>query len=157
MDASPPPPSMIALRCFAAAARTGNFTRAAVELNLTQSAVSRQVAKLERTLGVRLFTRVGPYLNLTERGQAYAAAIAPPLAAIVAATERFRSELEAGVVTLATLPSFGMRWLAPRLSLLTRAHPDLVVNLFARSDEFDFAGERDSDAAGWLLRLGEQQ
>lgn len=138
---TPPPPSMIALRCFAAAARTGNFTRAAAELNLTQSAVSRQVAKLEETLGARLFSRAGPYLQLTERGRAYSAAIGPPLAAIAGATARFRSELDAGVITLATLPSFGMRWLAPRLTRLTRELPELVVNLLARSDEFDFAAE----------------
>jgi LysR family glycine cleavage system transcriptional activator len=135
------PPSTIALRCLAAAARTGSFTRAAEELNLTQSAVSRQVSKLEDQLGVRLFTRSGPYLQLTERGRAYAGAIAPPLAAIAAATERFRSELDTGVITLATLPSFGMRWLAPRLTRLTREYPELIVNLLARSDEFDFATE----------------
>ena len=138
---TPSPPSMISLRCFAAAARTGNFTRAAAELNLTQSAVSRQIAKLEAALGVRLFTRAGPYLQLTERGRAYAEAIGGPLAAIVAASARFRSELDVGVITLATLPSFGMRWLAPRLARLTRAYPELMVNLFARSDEFEFAAE----------------
>jgi LysR family transcriptional regulator, glycine cleavage system transcriptional activator len=132
---------MTALRCFAAAARTGNFTRAAAELNLTQSAVSRQVAKLEDALGVRLFTRAGPYLQLTERGRGYAAAIAPALSAITAASDRFRSDLDSGVITLATLPSFGMRWLAPRLARLTRSLPELAVNLFARSDEFDFDSE----------------
>lgn len=135
------PPSMIALRCFVAAAKTGNFTRAAAELNLTQSAVSRQIAKLEAALGVRLFTRAGPYLQLTARGRAYADAVGGPLAAIVAASARFRSELDVGVITLATLPTFGMRWLAPRLTRLTRAFPELVVNLFARSDEFEFAAE----------------
>lgn len=140
-SSGPAPPSMISLRCLAAAVRTGSFTRAAEELNLTQSAVSRQVAKLEAQLGVRLFTRTGPYLQLTERGRAYAAAITPPLASIVAATERFRSGLDTGVITLATLPSFGMRWLAPRLNRLTRELPELVVNLLARSDEFDFAEE----------------
>ena len=143
MASRPPhaPPSMMSLRCFGAAARTGNFTRAAAELNLTQSAVSRQIAKLEAALGVRLFTRAGPYLQLTMRGRAYADAIGGPLAAILAASARFRSELDVGVITVATLPSFGMRWLAPRLTRLTRAFPELVVNLFARSDEFEFAAE----------------
>src|SRR5687768_15839400 len=108
-------PSMTALRCFDAAARSGSFTRAGANLALTQSAVSRQVAKLEQTLGVTLFTRSGPYLQLTEKGRAYADAIAPALASITAASGRFRSELDAGVINLATLPSFGMRWLAPRL------------------------------------------
>lgn len=137
----PPPPSLVSLRCFVAAARSGSFTRAAAELNLTQSAVSRQVAKLEATLGARLFTRSGPYLQLTERGRAFADAIGGPVASIVAASARFRSELDAGVITLATLPSFGMRWLAPRLTHLARVLPELVVNLFARSDEFDFSAE----------------
>jgi LysR family transcriptional regulator, glycine cleavage system transcriptional activator len=132
---------MTALRCFDAAARTGSFTRAAAELNLTQSAVSRQVAKLERAMGVCLFRRAGPYLQLTDRGRSYAAAIRPALATIASASARFRSELDDGVIALATLPSFGMRWLAPRLSRLAAELPELVVNLFARSDEFDFASE----------------
>ena len=136
-----PLPSMTALRCFAAAARTGNFTRAANELNLTQSAVSRQIAKLEELLGAKLFNRAGPYLQLTDRGRAYSHSISGPVAVIAAATERFRSDLDSGIVTLATLPSFGMRWLAPRLTRLTRDLPELVVNLFARSDEFDFTLE----------------
>lgn len=135
------PPSMTALQCFDAAARTGSFTLAAVALNLTQSAVSRQIAKLEAALGILLFKRTGPYVQLTDRGRAYADAISPALAAIDAATARFRSELDNGVITLATLPSFGMRWLAPRLSRLAATLPELVINLLARSDEFDFAVE----------------
>jgi LysR family glycine cleavage system transcriptional activator len=132
---------MTALRCFDAAARTGSFTHAAAALNLTQSAVSRQIAKLEATLEVRLFQRTGPYLRLTERGRAYAESVGPALAAIDAATSRFRSELDDGIITLATLPSFGMRWLAPRLTRLSETFPELIVNLLARSDEFDFAAE----------------
>jgi LysR family glycine cleavage system transcriptional activator len=132
---------MTALRCFDAAVRTGSFTRAGVLLGLSQSAVSRQIATLEATLGLKLFQRAGPYVQLTNRGRGYADAIGPALAAIEAATERFRSALDQGVISLATLPSFGMRWLAPRLSGLTAALPELVVNLFARSDEFDFATE----------------
>ena len=104
---------MTALRCFEAAARTGSFTQAAEALGLTQSAVSRQIAKLEAILGIRLFMRTGPYLQLTERGRGYADAIGPALATIRTATARFRSELDNGVIALATLPSFGMRWLAP--------------------------------------------
>ncbi|WP_255453592.1 LysR family transcriptional regulator [Novosphingobium sp. Gsoil 351] len=134
-------PGMGALRCFHEAARTGSFTQAAAALNLTQSAVSRQIAKLEALLAVQLFARHGPRLELTTRGSAYAAAIAGPLAAIAQATARYRSVLDSGVISLATLPSFGMRWLAPRLAHLTREAPELVVNLFARNDEFDFAAE----------------
>jgi len=134
-------PGMTALRCFEAAARSGSFTQAAGALNLTQSAVSRQVAKLEAMLGTALFTRHGPRLMLTGPGAAYAAAVAPALAAIEQATSRCRSALDSGVISLATLPSFGMRWLAPRLAQLTREAPELVVNLSARSDEFDFAAE----------------
>ena len=132
---------MTALRCFDAAARTQSFTRAAEAVGLTQSAVSRQIARLEAALGVRLFARTGPYLQLTDRGRAYAEAIGPALGTLAGATARFRSELDDGVIALATLPSFGMRWLAPRLSRLTAELPELVVNLYARSDEFDFARE----------------
>lgn len=134
-------PPMAALHAFAAAARTGSFSRAATEIGLTQGAVSRQVAQLEEWLGKALFDRHGRRVVLNRHGQSYAEAIAPALSSIRRATREALNTDTRHVVELATLPSFGMRWLAPRLPLLSAVHPDIVVNLTARSDEFDFARE----------------
>ena len=105
-------PSLSALAAFEAAARHGSFTRAAEELNLTQGAVSRQVAHLEKVLGVSLFERVKKRVSLTAAGAAYANDIRDGLSRLAAATVSamaFRGA--AGVLNLATLPTFGTRWL----------------------------------------------
>ena len=132
-------PPTAALHSFAAAARHGHFSRAGAEVGLTQSAVSRQVALLEDWLGVKLFDRAGRRVALTEDGAAYMEAIGPALQRIRTATAQMIDRNERGAITIATLPSFGMRWLAPRLPQLTAEQADLVVNFAARSDRFDFA------------------
>lgn len=138
-----PPLSM--LRCFEAAAREGTFSRAADLLGLTQSGVSRQIAHLEDWLGTPLFERHGRRVALNRAGQTYLGEIAPALGLIRAATRRLVSPQGRGV-TLASLPGFAMRWLAPRLPVLSAVHPDLMVSVIARTDLFDFATE-DFDAA----------
>lgn len=135
-------PPMAALHCFAAAARLGNFSHAGNEIGLTQSAVSRQIAQLENWLGVRLFDRVGRQVALTPEGKAYAEAISLPLQRIRLATGEMIDRDQRREITVAILPSFGMRWLAPRLPGLTALHPDLIVNFAAQSDIFDFAASR---------------
>ncbi|WP_019831230.1 transcriptional regulator GcvA [Sphingomonas sp. PR090111-T3T-6A] len=134
-------PPMAMLHSFAAAARHGSFSRAAAEVGLTQSAISRQIANLEEWLGVSLFDRAGRRVRLNEAGRAYAEEVGAALGAIRRATARAMTRPSERVIELATLPSFGMRWLAPRLPRLTERHPDLIVNFAARSDEFDFATE----------------
>ena len=134
-------PPMAALHSFSAAARHGGFSRAADEIGLTQSAVSRQISHLEDWLGAPLFDRSGRRVTLNAQGEAYAAAIAPALDSIRRATAKALAPSSDRTVNLATLPSFGMRWLAPRLPHLTSRHPDLMVNFAARTDEFDFAQE----------------
>ena len=132
-------PPMAALHSFAAAARHGHFSRAGAEVGLTQSAVSRQVALLEDWLGMPLFERTGRRVALTADGAAYMDAIGPALQRIREATAQMIDRTERGAITIATLPSFGMRWLAPRLPGLTAHQADLVVNFAARSDIFAFA------------------
>jgi LysR family transcriptional regulator, glycine cleavage system transcriptional activator len=134
-------PRMSALHCFAAAARHGNFSRAGDEVGLTQSAVSRQIALLEDWLQLQLFERRGRRVRLSAEGQVYADAIIPALDRIRRATAHAIERRPEQELSIATLPSFGMRWLAPRLPRLTEKHPDLIVNFLARSDEFDFADE----------------
>lgn len=139
-------PPMGALHCLAAAARHGSFSRAGEEIGLTQSAVSRQIAHLEDWLETPLFVRKGRRVSLSAEGREYAEAIAPALERIRRATARALERRPERELSISTLPSFGMRWLAPRLPRLTQLHPDLIVNFLARSDTFDFAGE-DFDAA----------
>ncbi|RSY82576.1 transcriptional regulator GcvA [Sphingomonas koreensis] len=134
-------PPMAALHSFMAAARHGSFSRAASEIGLTQGAVSRQIATLEDWLQTQLFQRNGRRVQLSEAGRAYADAIGPALAAIRLATARALAEPAETTLRIATLPTFGMRWLGPRLGRLTRDLPDLVIEFAARSHEFDFADE----------------
>lgn len=143
METSPrkhlPPLSMLV--GFTAAAKHGSISRAADETGLTQGAVSRQIASLEAWVGVSLFDRVGRNVALNATGKAYLAEIDPAIRRIARATSKLMSAPDGRVVEIATLPSFGMRWFAPRLSKLSGRHPDLVVNISARADEFDFASE----------------
>ncbi|TPE61838.1 LysR family transcriptional regulator [Sandaracinobacter neustonicus] len=134
-------PPMGVLNSFAAAARLGSFSAAGAEVGLTQSAVSRQIALLEDALQRPLFDRAGRRISLNADGQSYADEIAPALDRIRRATARLASRRPANELNIATLPSFGMRWLAPRLPRLSARHPDLVVNFAARSIPFDLSTE----------------
>ncbi len=140
-------PSLSALAAFEAAARHGSFTRAAEELNLTQGAVSRQVALLEATLGVGLFERIRQRVTLTAAGSAYAAEVRDGLSRLAAATVSamaFRGA--AGLLHLAILPTFGTRWLIPRLPRFIEANPGITINFATRLVPFDFVRE-EIDAA----------
>jgi DNA-binding transcriptional LysR family regulator len=139
-------PPTSALVAFEAAVRHGGFSRAGEEIGLTQSAVSRQIALLEDWVQARLFDRVGRRVRLNAAGRAYADDLLPALDQLRRATARAATRPAQSTLRIATLPSFGMRWLAPRLPLLTARHPDLVIDFAARSHPFDFAQE-EFDAA----------
>ncbi|MEC3910846.1 transcriptional regulator GcvA [Sphingobium sp. CR2-8] len=139
-------PPMSALTAFEAAVRHGGFSRAGAEIGLTQSAVSRQIAQLEDWLQMPLFDRIGRRVRLNAAGRAYADDLLPALDSIRRATARASARPSRTALRIATLPSFGMRWLAPRLPQLTARHPDLVIDFAARSQPFDF-GHEDFDAA----------
>ncbi|MBI3146243.1 MAG: transcriptional regulator GcvA [Pseudogulbenkiania sp.] len=132
-------PSLMALQCFEAAVRHLSFTRAAEELNLTQSAVSRQIRALEDFIGRPLFERVKQRLVLTVAGEAYAAAVQDVLDRAEAATLQLMAYSgEGGVLTIAILPTFGSRWLVPRLGDFTARYPDIQLNLVTQVRPFDF-------------------
>ncbi len=134
-------PPMAALNSFVAAARHGSFSRAGEQVGLTQSAVSRQIAILEEWLQAPLFDRRGRRVELNAAGRAYLEQVRPALDRIRSATEHALRQTEGRELTIATLPSFGMRWLAPRLPALTALHPDIMVNLAVRSFSFDLRDE----------------
>lgn len=139
-------PSMSLLRAFEAAARHQSITAAAEELNLTQGAVSRQIRALEELLGSDLFLRERQTIRLTLAGDTYAREIREALRRIYSATLAFRANPMGGTLNLAILPTFGTRWLAPRLPGFLRDNPGITVNLTTRLAPFDFSLEQ-ADAA----------
>ncbi|MCV6547390.1 MAG: transcriptional regulator GcvA [Cohaesibacter sp.] len=140
-------PSLSALRAFEAAARHLSFTKAASELGVTQSAISRQMRAMEDLLGLRLFERTGHGLVLTEAGEVYAHKIRTKLQDIETATlELLAYRGQGGELTIACLPTFGARWLVPRLTKFTAAHPEVLIHIVTKIEQFEFMGE-DIDAA----------
>jgi LysR family transcriptional regulator, glycine cleavage system transcriptional activator len=140
-------PSTIALVAFEAAARHGSFARAADELCLTESAVSRQIASLENFVNTNLFTRVRKQVILNDAGQQYVKSIAKNLADIEMQTAALMAHRNIGnVLELAVIPTFASRWLLPRLHDFRRKHPDIVLRLSERAHPFVF-GETVFDAA----------
>jgi len=139
-------PSMSLLRAFEAAARLQSFTAAAAELNLTQGAVSRQIRVLEDLLGAGLFVRERQSVRLTPAGENYAREIREALRRISNATLSFRANPKGGTLNLAILPTFGTRWLAPRLPRFLSSNPGVTVNLSTRLSPFDFMLDQ-ADAA----------
>ena len=134
-------PSTGVLCAFEASARLQSFTAAAVELHLTQSAVSRQIRALEELLGAPLFVRERQTVRLTEVGSAYAVEIRDALLRISQATLALRANPQGGTLNVAILPTFGTRWLAPRLPRFFAAHPGVTVNLSTRLAPFDFRAD----------------
>lgn len=134
-------PATQALLCFEASARLQSFTRAAQELSLTQSAVSRQITALETQLGTPLFRRTRHGVALSPAGARYAQQVALRLRAL----EQDTLDLMAaqgrggGSVRLASVPTFAARWLIPRLPSFAQAHPDITVHIDARTRPFMFS------------------
>lgn len=139
-------PSTTALIAFEAAARRQSFTKAAEELALTQSAVCRQIAGLEDFLGVELFRRSRRGVKLTEAGLSYARRVSGQLDAVERDTLAVMGQQGAMTIELAVVPTFGTRWLVPRLKTFQALHPEITVNLTNRTRPFLFA-DTDFDAA----------
>ena len=135
-----PIPSTQALACFEASARHESYTRAAQELALTQSAVSRQVIALEEFVGVALFRRTRHGVSLTPAGALYAKKVRGWLQGLERDTlELMSHQGQGGTVNLAAVPTFATRWLMPRLPLLARQHPDITVHIEVQTRPFLFA------------------
>lgn len=122
-------PPLNALRVFEAAARHANFRRAAEELCVSQAAVSQQVRLLEDRLQRKLFERNGRGVALTDAGVAYLAPVQAALGSIHEATERLTALRDSEPLALSVPPTFGIRWLMPRLDGLRERHPWIDVRL----------------------------
>ncbi|MBC2691700.1 MULTISPECIES: LysR family transcriptional regulator [Pseudomonas] len=139
-------PSTAALISFEAAARHESFTKAALELSLTQGAICRQIASLEEFLSVELFRRSRRGVKLTEAGLSYSRRVATQLDAVERDTLSVMGQQGANVIELAVVPTFGTQWLLPRLKDFQEQHPEVTVNLTNRTRPFLFA-DTDFDAA----------
>jgi DNA-binding transcriptional LysR family regulator len=124
-------PPLELLVAFEAAARHLSFTRAADEIALTQSAVSRQIQALESRLGVALFRRLHRSLALTEAGRGFFQAASSALADLDRATRALKRSDEVTTVVVTTTPGFAGLWLIPRLSTFVAANPGVDVRISA--------------------------
>lgn len=135
-------PSTRDLCCFEAVVRNGSVTKAAAELNMTQSAVSRRLGYLEDLLGQRLFLRERLRLTPTPAARIYAETLHGLLNEIEVATTSMLTEgRQGGALTVGCLPTFGSRWLVPRLNRFLSAHPAININLVSKIRRFEFESE----------------
>lgn len=142
-------PPLDALRAFEAAARHLSFTRAAQQLFITQSAVSKQVHALESALAVRLFERKTRALLLTAAGERLQRAVAAAFAELRAASADLRGGDEP-TVTLATTQAFASFWLIPRLADFRRHHPGIDIRISADTRLVDLDRGRFDAAVRYL-------
>lgn len=127
----PPSEQLLALKM---AVDSGSFTSAARELSISQSAVSHQITKLERSLGVRLLTRSARGLALTDAGEILMAAINEPLSNLLAAFESYSGRTSAGRLKIQVESAFSAAWLAPRLGGFLERFPSLRLEQYRTSN-----------------------
>ncbi|MFJ7352724.1 LysR substrate-binding domain-containing protein [Phyllobacterium sp. NPDC097923] len=130
-------PPLAAIRVFEAAARHGNFTKAAEELGMTQAAVSYQIKLLEERVGSPLFLRLPRQVVLTEIGARLAPATTEAFEILRAAFATTRESAD-GILTIATIPTFAATWLVPRLGSFQMENPALAVRLKSGREMTDF-------------------
>ncbi|MGU3576397.1 transcriptional regulator GcvA [Brucellaceae bacterium C25G] len=135
-------PSTQSLAAFDAVARHESFSDAASELSLTQGAVSRQIAALEIQLNITLFERNSRQVALTNAGRNYLQVIRPALAAIRDASLNIMSHMGSNTLNLALLPTFGTRWLIPKIPRFVAQYPDIILNFSTRIGKVDFEKEK---------------
>ncbi len=138
-------PPLQAVKVFDAVARHGNFTKAAGELNMTQSAVSYQIKLLERFVGAPLFVRQARGVTLAERGELLAPMVRRALGDLA---QSFRSvaEKSGSVLVISTIQTIAGNWLAPRIGAFQMLHPEFAVRLDISTRLVDFESE-DVDVA----------
>ncbi len=130
-----------ALRAFEASARHLSFTRAAIELCVTQAAVSHQVKLLEERLNVALFKRLPRGLLVTAEGEALLPAVRESFDRMADMLERFEGGYVREVLTLGAVGTFATGWLLPRLPALRERHPQLELRLSTNNNRVDIAAE----------------
>src|SRR5471030_1538007 len=134
-------PSLNGLRAFEAAARLLSFTLAAAELNVTQTAISHQIRRLEDQLGIKLFVRRNRALALTQEAQDYLPSVRSAFEDLRRATERLLRTERGGRLTVSTTASLATKWLVSRVAAFQDANPGMEVRITTSTHLVDFRRE----------------
>ncbi len=139
-------PPMQALRAFEAAAREKSLTRAADALHVTHGAISHQIKALEQDLGVALVERAGRGIRLTDEGERFATRVRAAFAELAAAVQEMEQRSNPRRLRVSCTPSFGARWLLPRIGRFVADNPDIDLDINATNALADFT-RGDADVA----------
>ena len=141
------------LKIFHAVAEAGNFTKATYILNLSQSAISRQIQSLEQELKTQLFERHARGLSLTENGEYLFKTAREVISKLkdVESTLMDKKNKLSGKLTVTTVVSFGTTWLTPRIQEFMKLNPDIEIELIFDDKELDLS-TRQADIGIWMRR-----
>jgi LysR family transcriptional regulator of beta-lactamase len=142
---------LTALRAFEAAARHLSFTRAGLELHVSQAAVSHQIKRLEAHLAVQLFRRLPRGIALTDEGRALLSPLAEALGQIRGLLDRFENGHLREVITIGSVGTFATGWLLPRLDAFSALHRHVELRLLTNNNRVDVAGE----GLDYAIRFGD--
>lgn len=142
-------PPLNALRAFESAARHGTFSSAAEELCVTPAAVSQQVKLLERHLNVKLFTRNGSHIGLTEEAMQYLPVLSEAFDSIDMVTRKVVNSSAATNLSVSTFTQFAMVWMLPHLHSFNLAHPEINVTVVTAVRSLDFVRSGMDVAIRW--------
>ena len=143
--------SLNSLRAFEAAARHLSFTRAGLELSVTQAAISHQVKALEERLGVSLFRRTSRGLVLTDEGGALLPALSEAFERLSQTLAQFETGAFKEVLTVSAVGTFAVGWLMERLDGFRVEHPFIDLRLLTNNNKVDLAGE----SLDYAIRYGD--
>ena len=141
------------LKIFHAVAEAGNFTKATYILNLSQSAISRQIQSLEQELKTQLFERHARGLSLTENGEYLFKTAREVISKLkdVESTLMDKKNKLSGKLTVTTVVSFGTTWLTPRIQEFMKLNPEIEIELIFDDKELDLS-TRQADIGIWMRR-----
>ena len=141
------------LKIFYAVAEAGNFTKATYALNLSQSAISRQIQSLEQELKTQLFERHARGLSLTENGEYLFKTAREVISKLkdVESTLIDKKDKPSGKLTVTTFVSFGTTWLTPRIQEFMKLNPEMEIELVFDDKELDLS-TRQADIGIWARR-----
>jgi len=141
------------LKIFHAVAESGNFTKATFALNLSQSAISRQIQSLENELKTQLFERHARGLSLTENGEYLFKTAREVISKLkdVESTLMDKKDKPSGKLTVTTVVSFGTTWLTPRIQEFMKLNPEMEIELIFDDKELDLS-TRQADVGIWMRR-----